>query len=358
MEQAELEALILKAVASSMAKIVRAPRPFKIFGLNGSNAYAGDVAAHLGLTLTPHIERIFEDGECYVKSVDGEIGNVRGHNVFVIQSLYSDSHESVSDKLVKLCLMIGSLKDASAHEVTAVIPHLAWQRQDRKTESRAPIATKYIASMLQSTGLDRALFIDVHNLAAEQNAFKIPIDNLESKNLHAAWAAKRLATSRKIRVMTPDAGGLGRVIRFRNTLARMLGKEYAEEIDVVHFDKTRHKGKVRGGIVIGDVADADVVAYDDIISTGSTMQKACQAVVNQGGRLAGLIATHGLFCGDANRIIDSIDAHLVVTDTVSPFRLSEDNRKKLQVVSTTGMVADAIWRIHTGTGSISELLRS
>lgn len=353
--QSEVEEMIERAVQEAVAKL--AQRPFKIFGLDGSSSYANEVAQFLGVTLTPHSEKYFEDGESYIKSDDGDIGNVRGHNVFVIQSLYSDQKESVSDKFVKLCIMCGSLRDASAHEVTAVIPSLAWSRQDRKTESRAPITTKYIARMLESCGINRALFIDVHNLSAEQNAFSVPIDVLEAKSLHADWCAIQLKTSTKLRVMTPDAGGLARAVRFRNALARRLGVEYEENIEVVHFDKVREKGKVIGGRVVGDIDNADVVAYDDMISTGGTMQKACRAVKAGNGRLAAVMVTHGLFCGNADRAIEDIDCPIVVADTVEPFRLNAQNRKKVQVVKTTKMVADAIWRIHSGTGSISELLR-
>ncbi len=355
--QVEAEEMVRKAVGQAMTTMRRFDqRPFKVFGLNGSKEYAREVTDALGVNLAKHEEKSFEDGETYCKSADGDEGNVRGYNVFVIQSLYSDDKESVADKLVKLCIMCGSLRDASAHEITVVIPHLAWARQDRKTESRAPITTKYIANMLQACGINRALFIDVHNLSAEQNAFSVPIDVLEAKNLHAKWCADYLRHSTKIRVMTPDAGGMGRAVRFRNALAKEMAVGHPENIEVVHFDKVREAGKVIGGRIIGDIVDADVLAYDDMISTAGTIRKACNAVKPGGGRLAAVVASHGLFCGTANDVLNTLDCPIVVADTVEPFRLSEENRKKVQKVKTTGMVADAILRIHSGTGSISELL--
>jgi ribose-phosphate pyrophosphokinase len=358
--------MVQKAVADALLKISRAPRPFKIFGLNSSNCFAKQVTDHLGIELTPHEELNFPDGENFAKSSDGAVGNVRGHNVFVIQSLYSDDHESVSDKFVKLCWMIGSLKDASAHEVTAVIPHLAWARQDRKTASREPITTKYVARMLEAVGMDRALLIDVHNLAAEQNAFSRPIDNLEAKNLQAEWCAEQLQDVEKIAVLTPDSGGLHRARRFRGALVdylKKLGKPAKNTIECVIYDKTRMKKQTNsgltgfeGGRIIGDVEGAHVVAVDDMISTGGTMKNACLAVEPAGGQLTAVIATHGLFCGDANDKMDQLDTKIVVCDTVDPWRLSERNRKKVVKLSTAKMVADAIERIHYGTGSISELL--
>lgn len=357
----EAEAMVQRGVAEALLKICRAPRPFKIFGLNGSHGYAEAVAGRLGVKVTPHEEKTFEDGEPYAKSIDGQDGNVRGHNVFVIQSLYSDEKESVSDKFMKLCIMCGSLRDASAHEVTAVIPHLAWARQDRKTESRAPITTKYVAKILEACGINRALFIDVHNLGAEQNAFGVPIDNLEVKNLHADWCAQRLVKEKRnnVKVLTPDSGGLGRCERFRHALLKRMRSLGAtiDDIEIVIFDKLRVKGEVRGKRIIGDVNDADVIAYDDMISTGSTMKKACSGVIEQNGRIFAICATHGLFCGTANQVFDGFDTKIVVADTIQPFRLNDANRKKVELVETAPMVADAIWRIHSGTGSVSELLR-
>ena len=369
----ECEAMIAKAVSDALLKLTRAPRPFKLFGLNGTKDYSQKVANHLGIPLTPHTEKLFEDGECYVKSGleydDTNVGNVRGHNVFVIQSLFTDATETVSDKLVKLCIMVGSLKDASAHEVIPIIPHLGWARQDRKTESRAPITTKYIASILESVGASRVLMVDVHNLSAEQNAFKIPIDNLEAKNIFADWFTQRLVSegkADKVKILSPDSGGLSRCERFRNSLLKRINTLLTkmdpkgaklDDIEIVVFDKLRVKGQVRGGRIIGDVAGAEVIAYDDMISTASTMRKACEATKKYGGNVYAICASHGLFCGKANESLVDLDTKVVIADTVAPWRLNDDNRKKLVMIDTTKMVADAIRKIHSGTGSISELLR-
>lgn len=336
-------------------------KPYKVFGLAGSKNYAESICCDLGVKLTPHEEKNFEDDECYVKPSDGAIGNVRGHNVFVIQSLYSDEKESVNDKLMKLCMMCGALKDASASEVIVVIPYLAFSRQDRKTASRAPITTKYIAKILEACGVDRGLFIDVHNLAAEQNAFNIPIDNLEARNLFAEHCAQKLFEQRKIKnlkVLSPDSGGLGRCERFRNALIKNLIKLGGEvdDVEIVVFDKLRIKGEVVGGRIIGDVKDSDVIVYDDMISTASTMKKACDAVFKEKGRIFAVCATHGVFCDSANVALDKIDTNIVITDTVIPWRLNASNLKKIHVVKTGHLVSDAIKRIHDGTGSISELL--
>lgn len=354
-------------IKEALLKLSRVPRPFKIFGLDSSKDYATKVANHLGVNLSPLTEKFYEDGEPYVKSgpeySDSDCGNVRGHDVFVIQSLYSDQIETISDKFMKLCIFCGSLQDASSHEVIPIIPHLGWARQDRKTESRAPIATKYIAKMLESVGISRVLLFDAHNLAAEQNAFSVPLDNLEAKNLIADWCAINLIAenrTKKIKVLSPDSGGLSRCERFRNALLKRLRDNGVgiDDIEIVIFDKVRVKGQVKGGRIIGDVNQADVIAFDDMISTGGTMEKATRAVEDHGGKVWAICATHGLFCGKANEIFARLDAKIVVTDTVEAFRLIEENKRKLYVVDTTKMVADAVRRIHSGTGSISELLRT
>jgi ribose-phosphate pyrophosphokinase len=335
--------------------------PIKLFGLNATKSYAEKVAAELGVALTPHEEKEFEDGECYVKPIDGPEGNVRGHGVFVIQSLYSDDKESVNDKFMKLATMLTACRSTAS--LTVVIPHLCFARQDRKTESRAPVMTKAIAVMLESLGISGALLFDVHNLAAEQNAFSMNCtpDNLEAKTLFADWAADELIRikSKKASVLSPDSSALPRNIRFLNGLQKKMAmRNYQIELEIAVLDKLRSKNKIEGGKrIIGDVEGADVFVLDDMISTGGTMTKACKAVPAHGGRVHALMATHGLFVGDANDHLAEVEARIVVTDTVDPFRLNSVNQKKLVVLSTAKMMANAIKRIHSGTGSISELLR-
>jgi hypothetical protein len=170
---------------------------------------------------------------------------------------------------------------------------------------------------------------------------------LEAKNLFADWFATRLIAegkANKIKVMTPDSGGLGRCERFRNVLLKRLNALGAkiDDIEIVIFDKLRIKGEVRGGRIVGDVGDSDVIAFDDMISTASTMKKACRAVETQKGRVYAICASHGLFCGKANEILDDMDTKIVVSDTINPWRLNDKNRGKLHVVDTTKMVAEAI----------------
>ena len=170
----------------------------KIFGLDSTREYAAKVANELGVDLSSKTEDYFDDGEATLRS---EV-NVRGQDVFVIQSLYSCEKEKVADKIIKLLIFIGSLRDASARRITAVIPYLAYQRQDRKTASRAPIVTKYLAKWFQSARLDRLLTIDNHSLQALQNSFDVTItDHLEAKRSLATYVADNIHTPGRISVL-------------------------------------------------------------------------------------------------------------------------------------------------------------
>ena len=154
-------------------------KTIKLFSLNTSRDFGEKVAKHLGIALSAHEERDFEDGEHKVRP----LMNVRGQDVFVIQSLYGEPGASVNDKLCRLLFFIGALKDASAERVTAVVPYLCYARKDRQTKSRDPVTTRYIAHLFEAMRCDRVVTLDVHNLAAFQNAFRCPTEHLEGKNI-------------------------------------------------------------------------------------------------------------------------------------------------------------------------------
>jgi len=320
----------------------------RLFGLNGTASYAEQVATHLGPdgALAKHEETCFDDAEYYVRSNV----NVRGADVFVIQSLYSCNQESVSDKLLKLLFFIGSLKDASARRVTAVIPYLCYGRQDRKTESRAPITLKYVKYLFQSVGVDRILTMDVHNLAAFQCSFDVPTDHLEAKNLIARYVADNCDEPKRLCVLAPDSGGGPRCRYFRNKLSQYLDVD----IEVAVLDKEHAGRSIRGHKISGEVKDKSVVIYDDMIASAKTMYEAKKAVEQAGGQIWGVCAAHGLFVGKANEHLAGIE-RIVITDSIQPFRLGEQVMKNVRIINTTRLFAQAIRRIHD-EDSISDLL--
>lgn len=327
----------------------------RIFGLDSSREYATKVAHELGVDLAAKAEDYFEDGEATLRSQV----NVRGQDVYVIQSLYSCDKEKVADKIIKLLIFIGSLRDASARRITAVVPYLAYQRQDRKTASRAPIVTKYLAKWFQSAQLDRLLTIDTHSLQALQNSFdKTIADHLEAKRLMATYVAEHIQKPERISIMSPDLSGMNRARLFRNILASIfkarmiLPQDF--EIPLCVLDKTHVGRTIEGHMVVGEVKDRDVVIIDDMIASAKTMSEARKGVIANGGRVWGACATHGLFVGKANENLAEFE-RIIVTDTVQANRLNRSNLARLAVISTAKLFAEAIRRINE-EDSISDLL--
>lgn len=333
----------------------------RIFGLGNSRPFASEIAKHLAKSLNRHHEERRPDGEAYTTSLD----NVRGADVFVVTSLYGDETECVDQKLMKTLVFINTLRHASAERITLVAPYLCYARQDRKTESRAPIATQAVAMMLESVGMNRLLTMDVHNLGAEQNAFRVPIDNLEARKILADSIARDIrfpghaitdctdGYKRAFKVLTPDAGGTARTKLMQHSLSKRLGVQ----VDIVYADKTRKDSNNVIVNIVGDVRGANVVIIDDLISTGGTLAECQGAVEAAGGVLWGVAATHGLYVNGAPEKLAKIP-RIYTTDTVfPPPRLAVTRTiKAVKLVTTAPMFAEAIRRIHSEGGSISQLL--
>lgn len=266
----------------------------EIFALNESRDLAGKIAAHLDLELAEHEERNFEDGEHKIRS----LVNIRGKDVFVIQSLYSDFDLSTNDKLCRLLFFIGALKDAAAERVTVVLPYLCYSRKDRKTKSRDPITTRYIAQLFESMGVDRVVTLDVHNPVAFQNAFRCPTEHLEGHHLMADHF-KKISDNRALVVVSPDIGGAKRVEKFRQVLSRQLRRE----IGSAFLEKYRSAGEVSGEAIVGEVEGKIAIILDDLISTGGTLVRAARTCLREGAKEIHALATHGIFVGDADQVL-------------------------------------------------------
>lgn len=320
-----------------------------LFAIDSSRDFGTRVAEKLTISLGEHQEQEFEDGEHKSRP----LVNVRNKDVFVIQSLYSDSAQSVNDKFCRMLFFLGTLRDASAKTVTAVIPYLAYARKDKKTKSRDPVTTRYVANLFEAIGIDRIVTLDVHNLAAFQNAFRCCNDHLEATSLFVDYFASQLQDTDKIAVVSPDAGGIKRAESFRTRLAQKLNKQ-------IHFgfmEKTRSKGILTAGRIYGEVKDCHVIIIDDMISTGGTLYHAAKISKASGAKYVAAAATHGLFVKGANQALagDDLDK-IIITDTIPPFRLQAQLiQSKLVILSVTELFAKAIKRIHTG-GSLVELL--
>lgn len=297
------------------------------------------VAGKLGVDLSRHEERGFEDGEHKIRPLE----SVRGRDVYLLESLYGDADRSVNDRLVRLLFFLGALRDASAGRVTAVVPYLCYSRKDRRTKSRDPLSTRYIAEILESVGLDRMVTLDVHNPAAYENAFRITAEHLEFRKQFARHLAEAVR-EREVAVVSPDAGGVKRAEAFREALEQRLGRPVGRGF----MEKYRSAGVVSGDRLVGDVADADVILVDDLVSTGGTLARAASACRDAGAERVFAAATHGLFSSDSDRVLgESALDRVVVTDSVPgcEARLREA-RPRLEVLPVATLLAEAIRRMN------------
>ncbi len=321
-----------------------------LFALDVSHEFAVRVAARLNITLSAHEERDFEDGEHKSRPLI----SVRGKDVYVIQSLYSDSSQSVNDKLCRLLFFIGALQDASSAKITAIIPYLAYSRKDRKTKTRDPVTTRYLAQLIESVGTHRIVTLDVHNLAAFQNAFRCQTEHLEAKNLFIEYFLPRLENT-DITVVSPDIGGVKRAEAFRVTLSKHLGCNIASAF----IEKHRSKGMISGNNIVGDIMGRTVIIIDDMIAAGTTIARAIDICQKQGAYEIYAAATHGLFIGGAQAVVTHPALKkFLVTDTISSFRLApEAHYNKVQILDSSDLFAEAIRRLHIH-GSLVDLLAS
>jgi len=337
-----------------------------LFALEHSHVLGNAIAQQLGLALTPHEERVFEDGEHKARPLQ----SVRGRSCFVLHSLYGEPSQSVNDKLTRLLFFIATLKDAAAKEVTAVVPYLAYARKDRKTQPRDPVTLRYLAQLFEAVGTDALLVLEVHNPAAFQNAFRCSTEALDCTSLFAAKLVDQLGEPSHVQlgdllgdrladvavaVVSPDAGGVKRAELFRQKLAHSLGRS----VTMGFVEKFRSAGVLSGELLVGEVSGRHVLLFDDLISSGQTLLRAARVCHQQGATAVWALAAHGLFNADAESVLsDPMIERVFITDSV-PLRLTAGSAlaNKLEVVSCAGLFAEAIRRCHEG-GSIVELMQS
>jgi ribose-phosphate pyrophosphokinase len=312
--------------------------PPLLFALNATADLGGHVARELGLALSPHEEREFEDGEHKARPLE----NVRGRDVYVAQSLHGAGGQSVNDKLVRLLLFIGALKQSGAARVTAVAPYLCYSRKDRRTKPDDPVSTRYVAAMFEAVGTDRVVTLDVHNLAAYQNAFRCTTENLEARHLLVKPIADAIGQDEAL-VLSPDTGGAKRAERFRLSLEAQLGRPVTNGF----MEKHRSGGQVSGDLLTGEVAGRAVIIVDDLIAGGSTMARAARACAAAGAARVMAVATHGLFsAGAADKLADSPLEKIFLTDSV-PLKIPDQRlARRVSVVSVAPFIATAIGRLH------------
>ncbi|HVO01750.1 MAG TPA: ribose-phosphate diphosphokinase [Candidatus Cybelea sp.] len=310
-------------------------RPAMVFALAGSEEYGARLAARLGAQLQPAEEREFEDGEHKSRPMV----EVAARDVSVVHSLYGDGRQSVNDKLCRLLFFVGALKESGAARVTAVAPYLCYQRKDRQTKPRDPVATKYLARMFEAVGTDCVVTLDVHNLSAFQNAFRCETRHIEAAPLFVEHFASRVR-GEPVTVISPDIGGTKRAEDFRRALAARIDQEPLPGF----MEKRRSSGKVSGDTLVGEVRGRTVIIIDDMISSGTTLHRAAQACRSAGAARVDAAATHALFTGSALETLSgpAIDS-IVIVDTIASALLSRSAvAKKVSVLDSSSLVAERI----------------
>ena len=308
--------------------------PLKIFTGSAHPALASEIAEHLGLELGSARLHRFPDTEVSFQIDE----NIRGTDVFVVQPTSSP----VDEHLVELCVMIDAFRRSSASRITAVIPYYGYARQDRKDKPRVPISAKLVANLLSAAGANRVLTMDLHK-AQIQGFFDIPVDHLFAAPCIIDYLVRQ--NFGPITIVSPDAGGAER--------ARAYAKRL--DADLAIIDKRRSEdGKAEVMNVVGSVTGRVCVIADDIIDTAGTIQKAAQALKDNGAARVLASAVHGVLSGPAIKTIEAapIDK-LVITNTI-PLNGARAACSKIVVLSVARLLAQAIKSIHEET-SVSKL---
>ena len=316
--------------------------PLALFALDGSREFGQLVANRLAVPLAPHEERSFEDGEHKARSLQ----SVRGDDVFVIHSLHGDDRQSANDKLCRLLFFCGALRDAGARSICAVVPYLCYARKDRRTKPFDPITTRYVAALFEAVCIDRVIGVEVHNVAAFENAFRSPTVHIECAPLFAAHFAP-ICRGRSTVAVSPDAGGMKRQVRFRQELQTLTGQEIGSAL----MEKTRSGGVVAGDLLAGDVRDCIAIIVDDLVSTGGTLLRAAKACRAAGATKVFAAAAHGLFMSGAPELMgDAAIDRIVIGNAVPPFRLApEAVQQRIDILDFSETVASAIGSLRDGS---------
>lgn len=308
--------------------------PMHLFALNATGELGAEVAQLLNVDLAAHEEREFEDGEHKSRP----LVDVRGHACFVIQSLSAEPNHSGNDKLLRLLFFAAALRDHGATHVTAVVPYLAYGRKDRQTKPGDPVTTRYVAQLFEAMHVDALITLEAHNVAALQNAFRIPTLHLSGADLFAPLMAP-LAGAEHTVVVSPDPGGVKRAQLFREALEAQCGRP----VGAAYLEKRRSDSVVSGSLLAGDVRESTVLLIDDLISTGGTLRRAALTCRAHGARKVYALATHGLFTeGAHDALLDTVfDGVWVSNSAVAP-HVGTALRTRIERVSAAPLLAQAI----------------
>ena len=306
----------------------------KVFSGNANPVLSGKICGALGSTPGSVSVKTFSDGEIHLQVQE----NVRGADCFVVQP----TSTPVDHNLMELLLMMDALKRASAARITAVLPYYGYARQDRKDRPRMPISARLVANLIQTSGADRVLALDLH-AAQIQGFFDVPVDHLFAAPVMIEYfdAIGR----RDMTVVSPDAGGVERARAFAKRLNAPLAIIDKRRTDV-NVAEVMH--------IIGDVEGRHCLIVDDLIDTAGTLVKAAEALLEKGAESVTACATHAVLSGEAvERIEASNILEVVVTNSI-PLSEAASRCSRIKTLSVAPLLARAIQSIHED-GSVSTL---
>ncbi|HEY0521876.1 MAG TPA: ribose-phosphate pyrophosphokinase [Stellaceae bacterium] len=298
----------------------------KILTCNSNRPLAEAISAYLNLPLTKASVRRFSDMEVFVEIQE----NVRGEDVFVVQS----TSYPANDNLMELLVSLDALKRGSARRTTAVIPYYGYARQDRKSGPRTPISAKLVANMITVAGADRVLTLDLH-AGQIQGFFDIPTDNLFAAPVFVKDIQEQYDTGNLV-IVSPDVGGVVR--------ARAIAKRL--DVDLAIIDKRRERAGVSEVMnIIGDVKGRRCILVDDIVDSAGTLCNAAEALIEAGASAVAAYVTHGVLSGGAvTRVVSSPLEMLVTTDSIVATEAMRVSRN-IRQITIAPLIAEAISRI-------------
>jgi ribose-phosphate pyrophosphokinase len=307
----------------------------KILSGTSNPRLSKEISKKLKLKLINTNIKRFADGEIYIEINE----NIRGNSVFVIQS----TSNPANDNIMELLLCIDALRRSSAKNITAVIPYFGYARQDRKVAPRTSISAKVVSNLITNAGASRIVTVDLH-AGQIQGFFDIPVDNLFTTPMFARYIKKKFKTKNLVCV-SPDVGGV----------QRTRGLATKIKADLAIIDKRRPEpGKSKVMNIIGDVKGKICIIVDDIIDSGGTIINAVEALKKAGAIDVYVFITHAVLSGDAaEKIKKSKIKKLIITDTIDN-SLKIKNNSKIEVISISPLMAEAISRISNST-SVSDL---
>jgi ribose-phosphate pyrophosphokinase len=341
-------------------------RPFGELRLIAGNAnpiLAAKIASELGQPLEKANVGRFADGEVHV-DLDCV---VRGTDVFIVQPICQShrspiqrpclaegapggrrddvcTYQSINDNLIELLVMIDAVRRSSAGRITAVVPYMAYAKQEKKKRGHEPITAKLVANLITTAGADRLLAVDLHTPAIE-GFFDIPVDHMRMSFLMGSYFRKKLDRERVV-VVSPDAGGVARATEFRDHFKAGLQQVIARDEMAIAFKRRTPMGEPTVIDMVGDVEGQLALVYDDMIQSGGTLLQVVERLLERGAQEVHAAAVHADFTpGALSKLESSPLSSLVLSDTTAS--TPEVPQGIIDLVTSARILAQAVWRIHT-----------